>query len=246
MPDLEHNRGDLQVVDTEAALAERLADSVIADAKSAIAQRGVFNVAFAGGTTPKATYELLAREDRKKKIEWSHVHIFFSDERCVAPTDVDSNYRMAKLALLDHIDIPIAQIHRMRGDIDPPKAAVEYGALLRAHFGGEPRFDLIMLGMGPDGHTASLFPGADPEERTQDLVRAVYVDKFKTDRITFTPHTINAARHVIIAAAGAAKSDALYDVLKGKYDPIDYPIQIVHPVDGTLTWLVDRAAAAKL
>lgn len=246
MAQFEHGRGDLRIVQSEAQLAERLADIFIADAKSAIAARGAFNVAFAGGTTPKAAYELLARDERKPQIEWSKVQVFFSDERCVPPNDVDSNYRMAKLALLDHIDIPRVNVHRMRGEIDAPKAAEEYAALLRAHFGNEPHFDLIMLGMGPDGHTASLFPGADPQDAAEKLVRAVYVDKFSTYRITFTPHAINAARHVVVATAGAAKADALRAVLKGKYDPIDYPVQIVHPLEGTLTWLVDRAAAAQL
>jgi len=242
----ESSRGNVIVAADESALAERLADAFIASARTAIEARGAFNVALAGGTTPKAAYELLATAPRRDAVAWDKVTFFFGDERCVSPDDEQSNFRTAKRALFDHLTLRSAQVHRMRGEEAPDRAAAAYALLLKTHLGVEPVFDLIMLGMGPDGHTASLFPGTDPLTENEQLVRAPFVEKFNVSRITITPHVINRARNVIIATAGEAKADALAAVLKGNDTPIDYPIQIVHPVDGSLTWLVDRAAAAKL
>ncbi len=237
---------DIVVVDGEAALAERVADRFIDEARVAIGTRGTFYVALAGGSTPKGAYELLARDPRRTEVDWENVRFFFGDERCVPPSDDASNYKMAKLAMFDPLKIDATHIFRMPGEADPQRAAAEYAEVLRTQLGERPRFDLIMLGMGPDGHTASLFPGSAPPADAPELVVAPFVPKLKAHRITLTPRVINAAKAVIIAAAGPTKTDVLERVLRGPYDPITYPVQLVAPVDGTLTWYVDRTAAAKL
>jgi 6-phosphogluconolactonase len=243
---IERNLGDLQVFDTADEVAGALADAFVSDAQEAIAARGAFFVALAGGTTPKNAYALLAQEPRRSRVDWNHVFVYFGDERCVPPDDRDSNYRMAREAFLSHVPLPADHVHRMHGEDDPAAAARDYAALLIQTMGDLPRFDLVMLGMGPDGHTASLFPGTDPLSDNDRLVRAPYVDKFSTYRITITPLVINNARHVVIATEGLPKAPALYAVREGPFEPAVHPIQIVEPVNGRLTWLVDRAAAAEL
>lgn len=238
--------GELLVFATPETVAEAVADAFVRDAREAIATRGTFYVALAGGTTPKAAYRLLAQEPRKNAIDWANVQIFFGDERCVAPDNDESNYKMACDAMLNAVGVPPANVHRMRGEIEPQAAAEEYAALLRERLGEHLRLDLIMLGMGADGHTASLFPGTDPHQDEDRLVRAPYVEKMQTHRITLTPKILNSARHIIVATEGLTKAPALYAVRKGPYDPELHPIQVLAPTDGTLTWYVDRAAAAEL
>jgi len=234
------------VLETPEELAQAVADAFVADAADAIAARGAFFVALAGGTTPRAAYALLAQEPRASKVDWAHVLVYFSDERCVPPGDEQSNYHMAAQALLERVPLPERNVHPMRGEIEPVQAAREYAALLTETMGDRPRFDLLMLGMGTDGHTASLFPGSDPLAEDDRLVRAPYVEKMGGHRITFTPRVINNARHVLIATEGLTKAPALYAVLRGPFEPQVHPIQIVAPSDGQLTWMVDRAAAAEL
>lgn len=239
-------KGEIAVFETPADLAAAVADAFVADAREAIAQRGAFNVALAGGTTPKAAYQLLAQEPRRSRVDWQRTHVFFGDERCVPPDSPDSNYRMASEALLNHAGIPAGNVHRMRGEDDPLQAAADYAALLVELLGDAPRFDLIMLGMGTDGHTASLFPGTDPHTDDEQLVRAPYVEKLSAQRITFTPAVLNGARHLLVATEGLAKAPALYAVLEGPYEPQVHPIQVLAPRDGRLSWYVDKAAAAEL
>lgn len=234
------------VVDNETALAEHVADRFIDDAEAAISNHGRFNVALAGGTTPKAAYELLALDPRRGEIEWEKVRFFFGDERCVPPSDDESNYKMAKIAMFDPLGIDPSRVFRMHGEDDPERAAASYADVLRTQLGPQPQFDLIMLGMGPDGHTASLFPGSSPATDDRLLVNAPFVPKFGTHRITLTPRVINDARAVAVATAGPTKTDVLEHVLRGPYDPNTYPVQIIAPAHGTLTWYVDRVAAAKL
>lgn len=236
---------DIVVVDNEQALAEHVADRFIDDADAAISGRGLFIVALAGGTTPKAAYELLAQDPRRGEIDWEKVRFFFGDERCVPPTDDESNYKMAKIAMFDPLEIDLSHVFRMHGEDDPERAAAAYADVLRAQLAPEPQFDLIMLGMGPDGHTASLFPGNSPGADAR-LVAAPFVPKFGTHRITLTPRVINNARAVVIATAGPTKTEVLEHVLRGPYDPNAYPVQIVSPTRGTLTWYVDHIAAAKI
>ncbi|MGP6159371.1 MAG: 6-phosphogluconolactonase [Vulcanimicrobiaceae bacterium] len=230
----------------EAALAKAVAEHVVEVAHESLAARGRFDLALAGGSTPKAAYQLLAAAPLRERVDGAKVRFFFGDERCVPPDDAQSNYKMAHDALLGPLSIPPERIFRMHGEDDPPSAARSYARTLLEQLGSAPVLDLVMLGMGPDGHTASLFPGTDPLLDDEALVRAPYVEKFSTYRLSLTPRVINAARNVAIAAAGKAKAEALRDVLEGPHDPIRRPIQVVQPTSGTLTWLLDRAAVTLL
>ena len=231
------------VYEDKADLAEAAARDLARRAGEAIDERGRFAVALAGGSTPRATYELLAR-DYTEEIEWGRVHVFFGDERAVPPDHEDSNYRMAKEDLLDHV--PIGSVHRMRGELPPEEAAADYEEKLRSFFGeGTPRFDLIMLGIGGDGHTASLFPETAALEVADRLTVANPVLKLETTRLTLTVPVINAARAVTFLVAGDDKAEALREILDGDADPRAYPAKLVRP-GGDLTWMVDRAAARLL
>ena len=225
-----------------AALAQAFANA----ARAAVAQGETFEVALSGGTTPKAAYLLLACEPFRSQIDWSTVFVYFGDERCVPPDNPASNYRMAYEALLSAVPIPAEHVFRMRGEIDPAIAANEYASLIRARLGDHPHFDLVLLGLGDNAHTASLFPGTAPDLDDNALVRAVNVQSENMWRITLTPETINGARSVVFAVEGAAKAPALHAVLEGPRDATQWPAQIVQPSHGTLTWLVDEAAASNL
>jgi 6-phosphogluconolactonase len=243
---IERNLGELHIFETPDDLAAALADAFVAEARSAIAERGAFFVSLAGGTTPKNAYRLLAQEPRRGSVDWNHVFLYFGDERCVPPDSEQSNYHMAMDAFLRDVRIPADHVHRINGEDEPLQAARDYAQLLIETMGDLPRFDLILLGMGPDGHTASLFPGTDPLTDNDRLVRAAYVAKLSAYRITFTPLVINNARRVIVATEGLPKAPAVYAVREGPYDPQLHPVQIVAPADGRLNWFVDRAAAAEL
>ncbi|MBV9277379.1 MAG: 6-phosphogluconolactonase [Candidatus Eremiobacteraeota bacterium] len=237
---------DVQIFERPAQVAQALAQLFVDSGRVAIAEQGNFRVALAGGTTPKTAYELLGDEPLRDGIFWKDVFIYFGDERCVPPDDPQSNYRMANEAFLSRINIPLGNIHRMRGEDEPQTAAASYARVLVEDLGSLPRFDLILLGLGPDGHTASLFPGTSPVTDDALLVRAPFVAKFQMHRLTITPSVINNARHVVFTTEGEGKAAALAAVLEGAYEPEEYPAQIVKPTDGTLTWLVDRAAASQL
>ncbi len=243
---IERNLGELRIFPDPDSLAAGVADAFVHDARAAIAERGTFYVALAGGTTPRAANLLLAQQPRAGAVDWKRVHVYFGDERCVPPEDDESNYKMACDTLLSRVPIPEQNIHRIKGEMEPLAAARAYAAELVETMGDLPQFDLMLLGMGADGHTASLFPGTDPLVDNEHLVRAVYVEKLQTYRITVTPLVINSARHVLIATEGLPKAPALYAVRIGPYDPIEHPVQIVAPVHGRLSWYVDAAAAAEL
>ena len=239
-------RGELLVYADAGAVAHALADYFVATGERAIAERGKFTVALSGGNTPRAAYELLAADPLRANLSWSNVFIYFGDERCVPPDDERSNYRMAREAFLDAVPIPSANIARMRGEIDPGLAANEYASILRAELGGMPQLDLVMLGLGEDGHTASLFPGIAQEVGEHSLVEAAYAQSQAMWRVTITPKLINAARRVVFAVEGVAKARALAAVYEGPRDPKTYPAQLVQPSSGELTWLMDEAAASLL
>lgn len=228
------------------SLAQAAADLFVATAAAAIKTRGRFTVALSGGSTPEAMHRLLALESYRERVDWSNVHVYWGDERTVPPDHADSNYRMACETLLDHVPVPEAQIHRMRGEIDPPEASKEYGLMLKATFGHGPGFDLLLLGMGDDGHTLSLFPGTTALHEAHHRVRANYVPKLDTWRVTLTAHFANTARVVAFLVSGANKADALEKVMHGPRNVESYPAQLIQPVDGSLFWLVDDAAAARL
>jgi 6-phosphogluconolactonase len=234
----------VHVYENPEELAEAAARGFAARADEAIGERGRFAVVLAGGSTPKATYQILGR-DYADRIDWSKVHVFFGDERTVPPDHEDSNYGMAREALLDHI--PVASVHRMRGELPPDEAAGAYEEELRDFFGaGElPRFDLILLGIGGDGHTASLFPETSALEVHDRWVVANPVLKLDTTRITLTVPVINAARAVYFLVAGEGKAEALAQILEGDPDPRGYPASLIQPQAG-LEWMLDRSAASEL
>jgi 6-phosphogluconolactonase len=236
------------VVEDAHALAATLADSFAVSARQAIDARGVFHVALAGGSTPKAAYERLATPPYREIVQWPRVRFFFGDERCVPPDHPAANYHMIHETLFAPLEIPDAQIFRMRGEDEPIAAAQAYAAVLQRELGASPVFDLLLLGMGTDGHTASLFPGTQPDDGTPALVQARTAPAGMpvTQRLTITPRVIHAAHKIIIAVAGAEKSATLARVLKEPYDALRYPIEIVRHAQGKVTWLVDEAAGACL
>jgi 6-phosphogluconolactonase len=232
---------EIVVLPDPAALAREAADRFVALARLAIAAQGRFTVALSGGSTPRLLYEQLVTQP----IEWEHVHVFWGDERCVPPDHPDSNYGLAQRALLSHIDIPAQNVHRLKGELDPAQAAQQYEEELRAIFGLLPRFDVILLGMGSDAHTASLFPGTPALHEQQRWVVAQYVDKLQTERLTLTPPIINHAAYAIFLITGRDKAAALRSVWEGPHDPDRFPAQIVMPLTGRVIWLVDRVALAQ-
>ncbi len=239
-------RSNLIVVRDAEALAERVARHTLDAGAHALALRGRFDVALAGGSTPKAAYELLASPRFRGELDWSRVRFFFGDERCVPPEHADSNYRMTNETLFAPLGIAASQIARIHGEDDPAAAAEAYNAQLIDLLGSSPCLDIVFLGMGPDGHTASLFPGTIGALDLTQFVVANFVPKFGSYRITLTPQIINAARYVTITAAGAEKADALAAVISGPHEPERYPAQLVAPSTGQLDWFVDAAAASKL
>jgi 6-phosphogluconolactonase len=243
---VQRNLGRVDVFSNSHELAEALADLFVNVAREAFAQRGSFTVALAGGTTPRAAYDLLARAPFIDEVSWADTHVYFGDERCVEPTDPLSNYLMAREALLLPADVPDANVHRMRGEDPPDRAARAYADLLRGNLGDAPQFDLVMLGLGTDAHTASLFPGVDPLTDNDALVRHTYSQATLTDRLSITPKVINNARTVVIAAEGSTKAQPAHDVRDGAYDPTAHPAQIVSPTNGELIWLLDSLAAGML
>jgi 6-phosphogluconolactonase len=239
----------LHIYFSPAQLAQSAADRIADLGERALSQTGRFILCLAGGSTPRLTYELLTDARYKRIIDWNNVHIFWSDERCVPPSHQDSNYHMAKTALLDQVDIPATRIHRIQGEIDPQTAADRYERELRDYFEGRlgiarARFDLLLLGLGADGHTASLFPGTPAVREMKRWTAAQYIDKLGAWRITLTPPAINAAKTVMFLVTGSDKAEAVRKVLTAPFQPDDLPAQIVKPEDGNVIWMLDNAAAA--
>ena len=235
------------------SLVKGATDFIADQAAQAIAERGRFTLALSGGNTPKPVYARLATPEYRDRLDWSKVLIFFGDERCVPPDDPQSNYLMVKTALLDHVPLPPDNIFRIKGEESPEKAAADYTDVLQNTFGGDPvggaapePFDLNLLGMGDNGHTASLFPGLAAITETFRWVMPLYVEVVGMWRVTMTPVIINAARTVAFLVSGAGKADVLQRVLEGPYQPVVLPSQIIKPASGNLLWLLDEPAAAKL
>jgi len=224
-------------------------------ARHAIADHGRFVVALSGGSTPRATYELLAREPLASRVTWSRVHVVWGDERCVPPTDAASNFRMAREALLDHVPVPSANIHRIRGEDDPALAAESYERALRTLFrttSGPPslepgrNIDLALLGLGDNGHTASIFPGSAVVDERVRWVMPDYVSEVAMWRITLTYPLLNAAAEILFLVEGESKASVVVRVLEGPRLPRELPAQLIAPSRGRILWLMDRAAAAEL
>lgn len=242
-------RRQVETLANSEAVAQAAAEAFVASARAAQAAGHDFHVALSGGSTPRRFHALLATSPLREQVDWSHIQFFWGDERCVPPDHPDSNYRMARETLLDAVPVTPEQIHRMRGEDDPAVAARAYEAEVRRVFGvtsGEvPRFDLIFTGMGPDGHTLSLFPQTAALSVTGRLVTENVVPQLNTTRITFTTTLANAAALVVFVIEGADKADPLAEVLQGAYNPQRYPSQLIAPA-GELRYLLDPTAAAKL
>lgn len=228
-------------------LSRAAADEFTRLACESVQGKGVFTVALSGGSTPRAMYELLGGE-YASRLPFPRIHFFWGDERFVPADHADSNYRAAREAMLSRVDIPPANIHRVDTDAaDAQQAAAQYEKSLRDYFrlssGELPRFDLMLLGMGPDGHTASLFPGTSAPKETEKLAVDVWVEKMHSHRITLTPPVFNHAVNVIFLVAGADKTQTLRSVREGPYEPDRFPSQLIRPAYGRLLWMVDRAAA---
>lgn len=235
---------NLHVYENVRELSEAAAHVFVEKARRSIDESGRFAVALAGGTTPKRAYEVLATENGESKdLDWNKVHAFFGDERTVPPDHEDSNYRMAQEALLSRV--PVRSVHRMRGELDPREAAALYEEELEEFFGGPPNLDLVLLGIGEDGHTASLFPRTPALDVTDRWVVENPVEKLGTTRITLTVPAINAAKRVVFLVAGEGKAEALKEILEGDAEPRDCPAKLIQPV-GKLVWMADAAAASSL
>jgi len=237
---------EIKIAPDAVTLAHEAAQEFHRLAEAAVQQQGRFAVALSGGNTPRSVYSLLAGEP--KQLPWERIHIFFGDERHVPPDHPDSNFRMASESLLSKVPIPEKNIHRIHAELDAEPAAAEYDQDLRDFFGlvnqGWPRFDLIFLGIGEDGHTASLFPGSKALTETSSRVTANWVEKFKTFRITLTFPVLNHAAEVVFLVSGASKSQILSEILRPGAQK--YPAQSIQPENGRLLWLVDEDAGSLL
>jgi 6-phosphogluconolactonase len=244
--------GKLDIFNDEPSLFHAAANTFVALAEASIAERGRFTVALSGGSTPKALYQLLASEAYRGRVAWEKVDWFFGDERSVGLDDPESNYRMAREAILAPVNAPPQRVHRIRGEHDrPAEAAAEYAAQLAKVFGTSeigppPPIDLVLLGMGNDGHTASLFPFTQALHERRKWVVANDVPQLHTRRYTLTYPIINAAGCVLFLITGVGKAKVLQEVLEGPPEPERLPSQAVAPAAGRLLWYVDRAAASRL
>jgi 6-phosphogluconolactonase len=245
-------KGETCILKDPAAIAARAADELVRIASNAVTQSGTFSVALAGGSTPKALYSLLVTDPRlRSAVPWDKMLVFFGDERHVGPDHPDSNFKMAWDTMLSKAPLKPEQISRIKGEYeDTDKAAQEYEQEIRRRFrlnaGEFPRFDLIFVGMGNDGHALSLFPGTRALHETKRIVTRNWVGKFYTERITLTAPAANNAANVIFMVAGTDKAPALKGVLEGPYEPEQLPSQMIRPVNGKLLWLADTAAGAML
>ncbi len=238
----------LEIYDNPQELAWAAASRFASLAEQSITERGTFSVALSGGSTPKAMFSLLAQSPFATSLPWSEIQFFWGDERCVPPDHPDSNFLMTMETLLSKVAVSPEKIFRIPAeDDDHHRAAERYATTLRQTFNSEtPRFDLIFLGMGADGHTASLFPGTEALQVKDRIVVANFVEKLNSWRITLTAKTINDARNVLFLVAGEDKAATLRNVLEGQYQPETYPSQLIQPANGSLLWMLDEAAAGLL
>jgi len=236
----------LNVFSNTEALYKAFADFFVKCAQEAINTNNRFTVALSGGSSPKKLYELLASEAYRKQIDWTKVYFFFGDERYVEHTHPDSNYLMAKNAFLDALNISEDQVCKVDTSLDPESAALYYERFICNFFGEETCFDLVILGLGDDAHTASLFPGTPIIWVDEELVKEVYLEDKKVFRISMTASLINKAKHIAFMTFGANKADAMKAVFDAPKDVAKYPAQLIHPINGDLQWFVDEAAVSKL
>jgi 6-phosphogluconolactonase len=242
----------IEILPDKDALAARAADLFAQAAQEAAAARGRFTAALSGGDAPQPLYRLLARQQFAQKIPWRRVHLYWGDERCVPPDHDESNYAMAERLFIRHVPVPEGQVHRIRGEEPPEEAASAYEQTLRELAALErpqselPVFDLVLLGLGPDGHTASLFPHSPALDEEERLSVTSQAPEEPRDRVTITYPAINAARRIWFLVSGEKKAGMVAEVLEGLRVPKAVPAQAVAPYKGSLTWLLDEAAASEL
>jgi 6-phosphogluconolactonase len=239
---------DIRVFKDSPAVAQAAAEMIVAEARHAASAGRNFSLVLSGGSTPKLLYQLLAAEPYLGQIDWSRMELFFGDERVVPVNHADSNFKMANEALISRVPLKPENVHRMRGEIDPNEAAIEYGKMLKSRFGeGGP--DITLLGMGDDGHTASLFPFTSALDETHHRCVAHFVEKSTTGkswRITLTAPFINRSAKVLLLVTGASKAARVAEILHGPRDPKRLPIQLIDPASGQLIWMLDEAAAKNI
>ena len=257
LPGLQQTEGrvarvEIRVADDPGAFSRIAASEILSRATASIAERGRFCLCLSGGSTPQSLYGMLAKDSFfRTHIPWDRIDLFWGDERHLPPDHPDSNYRMAKETLLSKVPIPEDNIHRIKGENpDPHQAAREYEEVLLHFFqlgrGTFPRFDLVLLGMGKDGHTASLFPGTEALQEQRRLVVVNRVEGLGADRITLTLPVLNQAAFLLFLVSGDEKAETLKTVLEDKCYPNALPVQLIHPKEGRVVWLVDKAAARLL
>ncbi len=237
---------EIKVYPDSQQLAQAAAELFVESADTAIRRQGRFSVALSGGSTPRAMHQILASDDFSSRVDWTNVHVFWGDERTVPPDHPESNFRMAQETLFSQVPIPERNVHRILAERQPSQAADDYEQTLRDFFGDQPRLDLVFLGMGDDGHTASLFPHTAALDEKTCWVVANHVEKLDTWRITLTIGVINAAAKVAFLVSGGKKAARLHEVLRGLQQPHELPSQLIQPESGALLWLVDAPAAALL
>lgn len=239
------------LADTE-AISRAAAETIIKDISDCLQVQETYSIALSGGSTPRRLYELLANDaNLQRQIPWDRVHFFWGDERHVPPGHPDSNYRMADTALLSKVPIPSTNIHRIKAEnSDADKAAADYEheirRFLKIDAGQMPRFNCVLLGMGPDGHTASLFPGTAALEETKRLAVANWIEKFQSYRITLTGPLFSNADRILFLVSGMEKADTLKAVLEGDAKTTRFPVQLIQPTHGEVTWFLDQSAAGRL
>ena len=238
---------ELHIFDDKETMSEQLASWIAHLVQDTLKNQDYFTLVLSGGGTPKLLFEKLASGEYKNKIDWKRVHIFWGDERAVPFDDDRNNAKMAYDILINHIDVPSGQVHIMRTDIEPKLAAEEYETILHQYFDKTSNsFDLVLLGMGDDGHTLSLFPGSPIIEEHEHWVNSVYNQQQKMYRITLMPVVVNKASNIVFMVDGAKKANILQRVIEGPYIPLKLPAQIVKPSNGELSWFLDKAVAKEL
>lgn len=228
-------------------LSRAAADFVLQIATDSIQQQGVFTIAISGGKTPERLFEYLAAPPFNTAIPWAKTHVYWVDERCVPLNDKENNAHNAIRILFNKVNIPTENVHRMRVDLQPKEAAEDYNRQLNLYFNGKtPKFDLILMGIGDDGHTASLFPGTDVLEDEVSWVKEVYVPQQQMSRVTLMPRLINQAHNILFLVSGKTKAPVLARVLNTANNNLPLPVGLIKPVNGKLFWFVDEAAASEL
>jgi 6-phosphogluconolactonase len=247
-PVIQNFHSQIDVLPDLEAISHRAASLFVAVSNKPEASPQGVAVALSGGSTPKGCYQFLGSSPYRDQVDWKHLHLFWADERCVPREHDESNFRAAYDAFLSKVPLPDGNIHRIRGEEEPDRAARNYEDEIRKFFGisGLPTFDLVMLGMGGDGHTASLFPDSKSLKETNRLAVPVYLEKPNWNRITLTLPVLNQAAKILFLVAGRSKSDVLSEVIGEEEKKKRFPAGLIHPVNGSLTWLIDQEAAQKL